>query len=77
MEPATITELIERAAELHGVLYAELLKADIEIAKRQRDHGHVPQSWRDKRRRMARELDAERAKFKRELWRARREFWQR
>lgn len=67
--------LLSVALSTHGQLYADLLRADIEIAKRERAGEPVPQSWRDKRRRMARKLDAERARFKRELWKARRDFW--
>lgn len=68
-------DLITRAHHLHGKAYADLLRADIAIARRLRDTGSVPQAWQAKRRRLGRALDRERAAFARELERARRRFW--
>jgi hypothetical protein len=68
-------DLIARAEILHGPRYTELLKADMEIAQRQRDNPPVPEAWKAKRRRMGRRLDSDRVEFERERERMRREFW--
>lgn len=72
---AAVNDILTAAARLHGQLYADILRADIAIARRQRDEPPVPQAWRNKRRRMGRELDVARREFSRVLERARREFW--
>jgi len=71
----TIDALLSIAILTHGQLYADLLRADIEIARRRRDTGTIPQAWLAKRRRMGRAYDAELARFEMDLLRARREFW--
>lgn len=49
--------LITRAAHLHGQLYADLLRADIAIAERQRDNPPVPAAWIAKRQRRHRQSE--------------------
>ena len=68
-------DLLSLAHTTQGELYADLLRADIAIARRKRDTGTVPQAWLNKRRRIARELDRERARFERERQEARSRFW--
>lgn len=66
-------KLIKLAKRAHGDLYAALLRADIEIAKRKRCRV-VPHAWHAKRRKLARQLDAARMEYRAELARCRGDF---
>lgn len=70
-----LDQLLDLARQVHGPLYADLLRADYEITKREAASQQVPPSWRAKRQWLARKLDTERARFERLRYEARRELW--
>ena len=67
------SHLLHLATIAHGEAYAALLRADLAIHERKAAGLPIPQEWRKKRLRLARELQRARAEYKAEWLRCQRE----